>query len=728
MGRRRFEVPISSSTLNTSVSPIVSPKHAISVDYRPGFDGLQNDEDSMRGLVLLAASAVFLPAHADEGMWTFDNFPSATVKRDFGADIKPAWLEHVRLSTLRLTNCSASFVSPEGLILTNHHCIESCLAELSSKEKSLLELGFSAPTRKEELRCPAQHADVLVSTENITEEVQRADSGLGEAAANDARKKLLTSLEQACQQASAKSKSGKLECQAVRLYQGAQYYLYKYKRYADLRLVFAPEADIASFGGDPDNFQFPRWTLDFSMLRAYEDDKPAKTPHYLQIDFAGPSANQLVFVSGAPGSTARLQTRAQLEFDRDVTLPITLMRASELRGRYIQFGKSNVGEERIVLAPLNSLQNGIKVRRKELDALNDDAFLASKSKAEQELRAVARLEGIDPWAEIASASNRERALYLPYIFIENGAGFGSALFRNARLLLRGGDERPKPNKDRLREFSDTALPLLQRDLYARVPVFPEFEEMTLSFSLERMREWLGPDHPVVRRLMSKESPDELATRLIAETKLDDAAFRKKLWDGGRTAVAASHDPMIELVRSIDADARRIRKQYEDEVEAPIAAASRRIAAARFSAYGTDTYPDATFTLRLNYGAVQGWIENGATVDPFTHLDRAFERATGSSPFKIPDSWMRAKAQLDMSTPFCISTNNDIVGGNSGSPLIDAEGKLVGLMFDGNIHSIAGRYWFNPAINRAVGVHPAIIREALEKVYGAKDLLRELEAK
>jgi hypothetical protein len=728
MARRRFEVPISSGTLNTSPSLIVSLKRANSVDYRAGFDGRQEDEDSMRGLVLLAACAVFLPAHADEGMWTFDNFPSATVKRDFGADITPAWLEHVRLSTLRLTNCTASFVSPEGLILTNHHCVESCLAELSSKEKSLLELGFGAPTRKEELRCPAQHADVLVGTENITDEVQRADSGLGEAAANDARKKLLISLEQACEQASVKSKSGKLECQAVRLYQGAQYHLYKYKRYADLRLVFAPEADIAAFGGDPDNFQFPRWTLDFSMLRAYEDNKPAKTPHYLQIDFAGPRANQLVFVSGTPGTTARLQTRAQLEFDRDVSLPIALMRASELRGRYIQFGKSNVGDERIVLAPLNSLQNGIKVRRKELDALNDDAFLASKSKAEQELRAIARLDGFDPWAEIASASNRERVLYLPYIFIENGAGFGSALFRNARLLLRGGDERLKPNKDRLREFSETALPLLQRDLYARVPVYPEFEQMTLSFSLERMREWLGPDHPVVRRLMSKESPDELATRLIAETKLDDAAFRKQLWEGGKAAVHASHDPMIELVRSIDADARRLRKQYEDEVEAPIAAASRRIAAASFSAYGTNTYPDATFTLRLNYGAVQGWIENGAAVDPFTHLDRAFERATGYSPFKIPASWMRAKAQLDMSTPFCISTSNDIVGGNSGSPLIDASGKLVGLMFDGNIHSIAGRYWFNPAINRAVAVHPAIIREALEKVYGAKELMRELEAK
>jgi hypothetical protein len=679
----------------------------------------------MRGLLLLAACAASLPAVANEGMWTFDNFPSAAVRQSFGADITPAWLDHVRLSTLRLTNCTASFVSREGLILTNHHCIESCLAELSTKEKSLLELGFLASARKAELRCPAQYADVLVGTENITDAVLKADSGLSDAAANTARKKLFTSLEQACEQASTKAKSGKLECQSVRLYQGGQYFLYKYKRYSDLRLVFAPEADIAAFGGDPDNFQFPRWSLDFSILRAYENNKPAQTPSYLQIDFAGPNANQLVFVSGDPGATARLQTRSQLEFDRDVSLPITLLRASELRGRYIQFGKNSLGDERITLAPLNSLQNGIKVRRKELDALNDDALLEQKFKAEQALQAVADISGPDPWQEIATASSRERILYLPYIFIENAAGFSSALFRDARLLLRAADERLKPNMDRLREFTDAELPRMQQDLFAQVPVYPEFEQLTLSFSLERMREWLGPDHPVVQRLMSKESPDALATRLIAETEMNDANFRKRLWQGGKPAADASHDPMIVLARSIDVEARAIRRQYEDEVEAPIARASEKIAAARFKAYGTNTYPDATFTPRLNYGTVQGWVENGASVQPFTHLERAFERATGATPFKMPESWMRMKAQLDMSTPFCISTSNDIIGGNSGSPLIDVDGKIVGLMFDGNIHSIAGRYWFNPENNRAIAVHPAIIREALEKVYGAKELLTEL---
>jgi V8-like Glu-specific endopeptidase len=682
----------------------------------------------MRGFLLGLICLAALPALADEGMWTFDNFPSSAVKQHYEADITPAWLDHVRLSTIRLTNCTASFVSPEGLILTNHHCVESCLAELSSKEKSLVELGFVAADRNAEQRCTAQLADVLVGTENVTDAVSKAIAGLGNAAANDARKRTLTTLEQVCEQASTRAKSGKLRCQVVSLYQGGQYFLYKYKRYDDIRLVFAPEADIASFGGDPDNFQFPRWSLDFSMLRAYENGKPAATPDYLQINFAGPAANQLVFVPGHPGSTARLQTRAQLEFDRDLPLPISLMRASELRGRFIQFGKTNPADDRIVQAPLNSLQNAIKVRRKELDALNDDALLTGKAMSEEKLRASAHLGGADPWHEVELATARERELYLQYTFLESAAGFNSGLFRDARLLVRGAEERTKRNTDRLREFTDASLPEIQRELYARVPVYSELEVLTLSYSLERMREWLGPDHPVVRRLLSKESPDSLATRLIAETKLDDADVRKNLWQGGKAAVGASLDPMIALARTVDIEARAVRKQYEDEVEAPIAAAAERIAAARFKAYGTNIYPDATFTLRLNYGTVQGWVENGTPVEPFTHLGRAFERATGASPFKIPDSWMKVKDELDMRIPFCISTTNDIVGGNSGSPLIDADGKIVGLMFDGNIHSIAGHYWFDAANNRAIALHPAIIREALGKVYGAKSLLAELDAK
>jgi hypothetical protein len=679
----------------------------------------------MRRILLLILLGAALPALADEGMWTFDNFPAGTVKKLYGADVTPAWLDHVRLSTLRLSNCTASFVSPAGLILTNHHCAETCLADLSTPTESLDEAGFIAADRRAEQRCLTQVADVLVGMENVTDKVSKAIAGLGGAAANDARKKALTTLEQNCELASTRSFAGRRKCQIVTLYEGGQYFLYKYKRYDDVRLVFAPEADIAAFGGDPDNFQFPRWCLDFSILRVYENGEPARTPNYLRINFSGPNAGDLVFVAGHPGTTARQLTVSELEFARDVTMPTWLLRASELRGRYIQFGKTSEATNRILQAPLNSLENGIKVRRKLLDALHDDALMQRKSDEEAALKAKANLADGDPWREIAQATERERVLYLPYTYLENAVGFNSALFRYARALVRGADERPKPNTERLREFTDSSIPRIEQLLFAPVPVYPEFEIMTLSFSLERMREWLGPDDPVVRRLLAKDSPDSLATRLITQTGLNDAAVRRQLWLGGKAAIDASKDPLIELARSIDAESRAVRKQYEDTVEAPVAAASEKIAAERFKVYGTDVYPDATFTLRLNYGTVQGWTENGVPVEPFTHLGRAFARATGASPFKIPDSWMKVRDRIDMQTPFNLSTNNDIVGGNSGSPLIDTKGRIVGLMFDGNIHSISGDYWFDATKNRAIAVHPAIIREALDKVYGVKWLLAEL---
>jgi peptidase S46-like protein len=682
---------------------------------------------TLRILLLVLTTSAAASALADEGMWTFDNFPADAVKQAYGVEITPAWLDHVRLSTVRLTNCTASFVSPDGLMLTNHHCVESCLGELSSKDNSLMERGFIARERGAERRCATQIADVLVATENVTAAVTKASAGAGDRAANEARKKTLTALEQSCEQASAHARTGKLTCQAVTLYEGGQYFLYKYKRYDDVRLVFTPETDIAAFGGDPDNFQFPRWSLDFALLRAYERGKPAKIQDSLKINFAGPRVDEPVFVSGHPGSTSRLETLAQLEFERDLLLPTTLLRTSELRGGYIQFSRGNQADMQLVEGPLNNLENGIKVRRKLLDALHDDSLMARKKAEEATLRALAKPDGPDPWTQIESASARERAIYLPYSFVEGAAGFNTILFRYARLLLRGADERTKPNTERLREFTDTNLPRIEQQLYAHVPIYGEVETLTLSFSLQRMREWLGPDYPLVRRLLAKESPEALATRVVAETKLDDPAVRKQLWEGGKSALDASRDPMIELARAIDGDARGIRKRIEDEVEAPITAASSRIAAERFKAFGTRVYPDATFTLRLNYGRVTGWVENGTPVQPFTYLDRAFERATGASPFKIPESWVKVKDQLDMRTPYCISTNNDIVGGNSGSPLIDTRGNVVGLMFDGNIDSIAGSYWFDAAKNRAIAVHPAIIREALDKVYGAKSLLAELEA-
>jgi hypothetical protein len=472
-----------------------------------------------------------------------------------------------------------------------------------------------------------------------------------------------------------------------------------------------------------------------SVLRAYTPDgKPAATPAFLRFRAAGPKLDEAVFVSGHPGSTQRLLTVNELENLRNFYLPRWLLRNSELRGRMIQYGKTSPEAHRIVEDPLNGIENSIKVRRKQLDALLDERLMKAKRDEEAALRAkvaadpqLAAATG-DPWADIARADVRGEQLYLPYLYLEQAAGFNSKLFGYARTLVRGAAERSKPNTARLVEYADAALPRVQQRLEAPVPVYPDLEKLTLSFSLERMREWLGPDAAIVRQLMASESPDSLAARLVDGTQLADPAVRKRLWDGGAAAVNASIDPMIVLARSIDAQARSVRSTYEDEVEAPVEAASEKIAHARFVAYGTSLPPDATVTLRLTYGTVRGWTENGEEVEPFTYLGRLFERATGKEPFKVPDSWLKVKGELDMQTPFDLATTSDITGGNSGSPLIDAQGRIVGLMFDGNIHSIAGDYWYDPVLNRAVAVDPTIMFESLRKVYRANELLAELGAK
>jgi hypothetical protein len=682
-------------------------------------------------LVLGLATAA-TAARADEGMWTFDNFPSALVRDRYGVEIDEEWLDRARLGTVRLPGCTGSFVSPDGLILTNHHCVASCLAQNSTREASLLETGFVARDRAGELDCPVQLADVLTKLEEVTPQVRQATRGLDERAANERRRQTLTELELACEETSRKS-GNPLKCEAVTLYGGGQFWLYQYRRYDDVRLVFAPEAAIAAFGGDPDNFQFPRWCLDFSLLRAYENGRPAATPQHLTIDFEGPAAGEPVFVSGHPGATDRQLTVAELKTLRERILPPALLRASELRGRYLEFGQTGEEAKRIVQDALFGLENGIKVQRKQLDALLDDALLEAKQAAENELRQrVSRNRALsaeigDPWARVEAAQAAEAVRWLPFEFLEGGVGFNSRLARYARTLVRGAAERSKPNADRLREFTDGFLPRLEQQLGAPVPIYPELERLTLSMSLERMREWLGPDAPVVRRLLATETPDALAARLVAGSRLADPAARMRLWNGGQAALDASTDPFIELVRSLDAEARELRKWHEDEVEAVVEAAHEDIARARFAVLGTSVYPDATFTLRLNFGSVQGWVENGAAVEPFTRLDRLFERATGQPPFAVPPSWQAARATLDLATPFNLATNSDIVGGNSGSPLLAADGRIVGLLFDGNIHSISGAYWFDTEKNRAVAVHPAIIREALRKVYRNDALLAELGA-
>ena len=674
-------------------------------------------------LLILAGLAI-----ADEGMWTIDNFPSDRVEQKYDARISDDWLRAAQLASTRLENgCTGSFASPDGLVLTNNHCVWGCVRNLSSAERNLSDEGFLASARDEELRCPGEQISVLMELDDVTGKVAEATKGLGDAEANDARKAALTGLETECEEAA----DGELKCEAVSLYNGGQYFIYKYKRYDDVRLVFAPEVDIAAFGGDPDNFNFPRWCLDMTFLRAYEDGVPAATPNYLQWRAAGPAAGEPVFITGHPGSTDRSLTMTQLRMLRDVTYPLWLLRYSELRGRMLAWADTSPEAARIVQQRILGIENGIKVRRNQLKALQNDEMMAQKMVDEEALRELVmgddemRAAYGEAWDVIDEAMRNYRNMYEDYLFVEGGAGFGGSLFTYARTIVRGTAEREKPNEERLRLYTDAALPQREQRLFAAQPVNKEYEELSLTFSLEKMREWLGPDSQYVHRVLGNDSPASLAARLVSESKLDDPEVRKALWNGGVDAVNASEDPMIQLALAIDPDARALRDRYETEVEAPRIRGEEMIADARFAVHGTDIYPDATFTLRVTYGAVKGWEEKGAMVEPFTKTSRLFERTTGERPFKLPDSWAASREQLDPDTRFNFSATTDITGGNSGSPIVAGDGSLVGLAFDGNIHSIAGDYWFDESTNRTVGVNTAIILEALETVYGADHLLDEL---
>ena len=684
----------------------------------------------MKKNILIAASILAFTslAVADEGMWTIDNFPSDQVQDRYDVTIGDDWLRAAQLATTRLENgCTGSFASPDGLVLTNNHCVWGCIRNLSSAERNLSDEGFMAAARDEELRCPGQAISVLMELDDVTGKVAEATKGLGDADANDARKAALTGLETECEKAA----DGELKCEAVSLYNGGQYFIYKYKRYDDVRLVFAPEVDIAAFGGDPDNFNFPRWCLDMSFLRAYEDGKPASTPNYLRWRAGGPSGGEPVFISGHPGSTDRLLTMTQLRMQRDVVLPLWLLRYSEMRGRMLAWQSTSDEAARTVQQRIAGLENGIKVRRNQLKALHNDSMLVRKEAQERELRAAVAADPEmqeaygDAWEMIDGAIATYRNFYEQHLFIESAAAFYSELFDHARTIVRGTAERELPNNERIRAYTDAALPQVEQGLSAERPINKDYEELSLTFSLEKMREWLGPDSKYVHLVLGNESPESLAAALVDGSHLDDPAVRMALWEGGVNAVKASDDPMIRLALEIDPEARALRERYENEVEAPLTRGEEKIADARFRIYGSDTYPDATFTLRITYGAVEGWQEKGDLVDPFTRTSRLFERTTGQRPFMLPDTWLAAREDLDPETPFNFVATTDITGGNSGSPIVAADGSLVGLAFDGNIHSIAGDYWFDPTTNRTVGVNSAIMLEALKTVYGADHLVKEL---
>ncbi len=680
-------------------------------------------------LLLLALCAMLLPLAAEEGMWTYDNFPASKVKRTYGFAPDQAWLDNARLSSLRFgMGCSSSFVSPEGLIMTNHHCARSCIQSISTAERNYIASGFYAQTQADEKRCPGLEAGQLVEIHDVTPEVNAATKGLSGAKLNEALDAVKAKLAKSC------GVDTKVRCDVVTLYAGGRYDLYKYRRYDDVRLVFAPEEEAAFFGGDPDNFNFPRYDFDVSFLRAYENNAPVKTEHYFKWSEGGPKAGDMTFISGHPGRTERAQTVAQLEYERDYTLPRMIAFDSEIRGLLTEYEQRGAEEARTANTGLFGVENSLKVYKGRQEALVDPAAFGRKVAEERALRAKVNA---DPklkqaygqaWDNIAAAVKRERELSTPYTYIERGRGFDSRLYQYARTLVRAGEELPKPNEKRLPEFADSQLSRLRHSMASPTPVYPELEIETLTFSLTKLREALGPDDPFVHELFGKRSPREIAAEAVKGSGLADPAVRKQLLDGGETAVNASTDPLILLAKTVDPYARKLRKQYEDEVESVYRANGELLGKARFAVFGTSIYPDATGTLRLSVGQVKGWEENGRPVPPMTIIGGSYERATGRDPFRLPESWIRAKDKLNLETPLNFVSTNDIIGGNSGSPVINREGQIVGLVFDGNIHSLGGDYWFDETTNRAVSVDSAALLEGLDKVYGASRVIDEIRPK
>ncbi len=671
---------------------------------------------------LFAAS----PAQADEGMWTFDAFPGERMRAAHGWAPDQPWLDRVRSASVRLTGgCSASFVSNDGLILTNHHCVISCLQNLSTAENDLVANGFNPATRTEERTCPGQQAEVVTAITDVTARIRAAiGTATGEALVR-ARDAAIVAIEgESCTDRATQ------RCQVVTLYGGGQYKLYTYRKYSDVRIAWAPEFSAAFFGGDPDNFNFPRYALDASFLRAYENGRPVSIAAPLAWSNRAPVAGEITFVSGNPGSTSRLMTETQRAFQRELRLPTTLILFSEYRGRLLAAAAGNADRTREAADTLFGIENSFKAQMGQFRSLNDREFAGELARAEADLRARAAADPAigDPWSEIDRADAARRNLYLESIFLSQGGSSWSDLYGYARTLVRAAQERARPNAERLPEYADAALPMVERRLMGEVPVYPWLEELSLSFWLSKAREYLTADSPDVRLLLGQDSPEALAQRLVAGTRLADPAVRRQLWDGGLEAITASEDPMIRFVLAHDARAREIRAANEAAYDGPVTAAQSRLASARFAAYGDANYPDATFTLRLSYGTVQGWEERGRQVPHFTTMGGTFDRATGQEPFIAPRGYVAARARINPETVYNFVTTNDIIGGNSGSPVIDRTGAVIGAAFDGNIHSLGGNFGYDGRMNRTVVVSTAAINEALRSIYPNAGILNELSTR
>jgi len=668
---------------------------------------------------LLVAAA---PAAADEGLWPFNMVPTDEIRSRYGFAPDGEWLERLRLASVRFNNGgSGAFVGPDGLLITNHHVGADCIQKLGVPGKDYLKDGFYAPTRDRELACPDLEINVLVSMEDVTDRVNekiRADAP--EAKVNRKQKAAMARIEKEC------SKKTGLRCDVVTLYRGMTFHLYRYRKIVDVRLVFAPEMEIAFFGGDPDNFTYPRFDLDIAFFHAYEEGKPAPVKHWLPIFEAGPAPGDVVFVSGNPGSTGRLLTLAQLELLRDKVYPFLL---DELKARLESlraFAKGDAESARIAQKAIFGVQNGIKAVTGFLVGLRDESLMRKKTADELTLRSrvavdpAMRDEYGDPWSVISQAQKEYAKFYARYVMLEGARGLDSDLFGIARGLLRLSAESKVRNHKRLREYRESNLESLRLRLYSPAPIYPAYEEARLAHSLSRLAKVFKARGGLVKKILEGRTAAEAARDYVAGTKLEDPAFRRSLKRPRR-----SRDSMIRLARIVDKEARKLRKRYEDEVESIELVEAAKIARVLFRTEGTTRYPDATFTLRLAWGPVTGYEEDGKEVAPFTDVKGLYERATGKPPYRLPPRWVKRKKAVDPKVKLNFVTTADIHGGNSGSPVVDREGRLVGMIFDSNIHGLPNRFVYSDERARAVAVHAQAIMHSLRKVYDAEELVTEI---
>jgi hypothetical protein len=686
----------------------------------------------MPTLVLVATLAAGMLAdrqtlRADEGMWTFDNPPLALLKARYSFTPTTEWLNHLRLSTVRINDGgTGSFVSPTGLVLTNHHVALGQLEKMSTAAHNYARDGFYAKTREDEMKCPDIELNVLVSSEDVTARIAAAVKiSATPAAALEARQRAIAAIEKDSLTTTA------LRSDVVSLYQGSEYWLYRYKAYTDVRIVFAPEQQIAFFGGDPDNFTYPRYDLDFALFRVYENNAPVANHEYLRWNTAGAAAGDLVFVSGNPGSTDRLDTVAQLETQRDLIYPISLAVLKRRIAALRAFGARGPEQLRQATGLVFDLENALKAETGEYQGLRDPALFAKRVADEKAFRDKVRANPQwaakydSAWQAIADAEAAERSIYVQSRF---QALRGSSLAGMALELVQYATEKAKPDPDRLDAFHDAQGPQLEQALYSPAPIYKDYEEALLTDALQESSEKLGPADPFIVAAFHGRPVADVVHQAMSATSLADPAARRALVASGAAGVSASTDPLVVLARAVDPFVRRNTKLLEAKVESVEEPAADLIGQARFAVYGHDAYPDATFTPRLSFGTVKGYPMNGTMAPPRTTFYGLYDRALGfdgKAPFDLPARVAAGRDKLDLSTPLDFVTTNDIIGGNSGSPVVNRQGELVGLIFDGNIESLVGRFVYSEETNRAVAVHCAAILETLRKLYDAGALANEM---